>query len=452
MKSVASILLLAGAAAGQQAAYGQCGGINYSGPTNCVSGYACTSYNPYYYQCVPGTATSAPATTSKTSSTVKTTSTSSSATSSTSSVKTSTSSTKTTSSTAAGPTATGFAKTNGLMFEIDGVTKYFAGTNCYWCGFLTANADVDHVFADMAAAGFKVIRVWGFNDVNSIPGSGTVWYQYLSASGSQINTGANGLQRLDYVVSSAAAHGLKLIINFVNNWNDYGGINAYVNAFGGSASTWYTNTAAQAQYQKYIEAVVSRYKTSTAVFAWELANEPRCSGCDASVIYNWAAKTSQYIKSLDSNHMVTIGDEGFGPLTGGDGSYPYQAGAGGYTWVDNLNISTLDFGTLHLYPDSWGQPYTWGDLWVSTHAAACVKANKPCILEEYGGTNNCTVENPWQKTALSSKGIAGDMFWQYGDTLPSCNCQTSQDGNTVFYNQGNWDCMVTQHVAAINAS
>jgi len=72
----------------------------------------------------------------------------------------------------------------------------------------------------------------------------------------------------------------------------------------------------------------------------------------SSVIYNWAAKTSQYIKSLDSNHMVTIGDEGFGPLTGGDGSYPYQAGAGGYTWVDNLNISTLDFGTLHLYPDS----------------------------------------------------------------------------------------------------
>lgn len=50
--------------------------------------------------------------------------------------------------------------------------------------------------------------------------------------------------------------------------------------------------------------------------------------------------------------MVTIGDEGFGPLTGGDGSYPYTTSAGGYTWVDNLNITTLDFGTLHLYPDS----------------------------------------------------------------------------------------------------
>jgi hypothetical protein len=68
-----------------------------------------------------------------------------------------------------------------------------------------------------------------------------------------------------------------------------------------------------------------------------------------------------------------------------------------------------------------------------------------------GGDNSCTNENPWQAAALSSKGVAGDMFWQYGDTLPSCNCQTSQDGNTVYYDQGDWTCMVTDHVNAINA-
>lgn len=303
----------------------------------------------------------------------------------------------------------------------------------------------------MVAAELKIVRVWGFNDVNSIPGSGTVWYQYLSSSGSQINTGANGLQRLDYVVQSAEKHGLKLIINFVNNWGDYGGMAAYVTAFGGTTSTWYTNSAAQAQYKNYIQAVVSRYKDSTAVFAWELANEPRCSGCDTSVIYNWASSTSKYIKSLDSNHMVTMGDEGFGPLSGGDGSYPYTTGAGGYTWETNLAIDTLDFATFHLYPDSWGQPLTWGSLWVTTHGQACAKANKPCLLEEYGGGNSCPDENPWQKAAVDTKGVAGDMFWQYGDVLPSCNCQTSQDGNTVFFNQGNWDCMVTQHLSYIHS-
>jgi mannan endo-1,4-beta-mannosidase len=71
-----------------------------------------------------------------------------------------------------------------------------------------------------------------------------------------------------------------------------------------------------------------------------------------SVIYNWAASTSAYIKSLDPNHMVTMGDEGFGPLPGSDGSYPFTTSAGGYDWQMNLEISTLDFATYHLYPQS----------------------------------------------------------------------------------------------------
>jgi mannan endo-1,4-beta-mannosidase len=195
--------------------------------------------------------------------------------SSTSSIETST-----TSSSAVFSTQAVFSKTHGLFFNIDGVTEYYAGTNCYWCGFLTADGDVDHVFADISSSGLKIVRVWGFNDVNTIPSTGTVWYQYLSATGSQINTGEYGLQRLDYVVSSAEKYDLKLIINFVNNWSDYGGIAAYVSAFGGNSSSWFTDSASQAQYRTYIKAVVSRYATSSAILSWELANEPRCSGCD----------------------------------------------------------------------------------------------------------------------------------------------------------------------------
>ena len=82
---------------------------------------------------------------------------------------------------------------------------------------MTNNADVDLVMSHLQTSGIKVLRVWGFNDVTTIPGSGTVYYQYLSSSGSTINTGANGLQRLDYVVQSAAAHDIKLIINFVGS-------------------------------------------------------------------------------------------------------------------------------------------------------------------------------------------------------------------------------------------
>ncbi|KFZ17925.1 hypothetical protein V501_01476 [Pseudogymnoascus sp. VKM F-4519 (FW-2642)] len=339
------------------------------------------------------------------------------------------------------------SKVDGLLFNIDGKTEYYAGTNSYWIGFLTNNADVDLIMGHLQTAGIKILRVWGFNDVTST--SNNVWFQSFSGSAPTINTGANGLQRLDYVVSSAEAHGIKLIINFVNNWTDYGGMAAYNTYYGITKVTdWYTNANAQAQYKKYINAVVSRYKTSTAIFAWELANEPRCNGCATSVITKWATTISAYIKSLDSTHMVTLGDEGF-MNGGGDGSYPYTTGEG-VDFIQNLAIKDLDFGTFHLYPESWGVSDNWGTPWVTNHAAACAAAKKPCLFEEYGvPSNHVAIESPWQTAALESVGVGADLFWQLGDTISIG--QTSNDGNTIYYGSADWTGLVTNHIAAINA-
>jgi hypothetical protein len=38
---------------GIQNAYGQCGGIGWTGPTQCESGFTCVKGNDYYFQCVP---------------------------------------------------------------------------------------------------------------------------------------------------------------------------------------------------------------------------------------------------------------------------------------------------------------------------------------------------------------------------------------------------------------
>ncbi|CAJ2500251.1 Uu.00g031040.m01.CDS01 [Anthostomella pinea] len=454
----ASLLSLAGVASAEVALWGQCGGTSYTGETTCVSGSTCQVSNQYYSQCVPGTsksqnelrntrsrgegrrqAKSEADTAPGTATTLITTSTASPA---TTTVLTSTSTpipTNTPGAAGDNPSAA------SSLFTIDGVTKYFAGTNAYWIGFLTNNADVDTALDDLVDAGLKILRVWGFNDVTSNPGSSTVYYQLLSSSGSTINTGANGLQRLDYVVQAAEARDIKLIVNFVNNWSDYGGMPAYVTAFGGTKEGWYTNTAAQTQYKAYIKAVVARYADSSAIFAWELANEPRCNGCATSVVTNWATTTSAYIKSLDPNHLVTMGDEGFG--LPGDGSYPYTYGEG-MDFVANLKIPDLDFGTFHLYPDSWGTTNDWGNAWITSHGAACAAAGKPCLFEEYGTTSDhCSIESPWQATALSANGISADLFWQLGTTLSTG--QTSNDGNTLYVGTSDWTCLVTNHVAAI---
>ncbi|KAF3931492.1 Endoglucanase [Dactylella cylindrospora] len=41
-------------ASAQAQGYGQCGGVQWTGPTSCVSGWTCTYSNPYYSQCLPG--------------------------------------------------------------------------------------------------------------------------------------------------------------------------------------------------------------------------------------------------------------------------------------------------------------------------------------------------------------------------------------------------------------
>ncbi|PYI09427.1 endo-beta-1,4-mannanase [Aspergillus sclerotiicarbonarius CBS 121057] len=342
-----------------------------------------------------------------------------------------------------------FSSTSGLQFTIDGTTGYFAGTNSYWIGFLTDDSDVDLVMSDLKSSGLKILRVWGFNDVTTKPSDGAVWYQLHENGESTINTGADGLQRLDYVVSSAEQHDIKLIINFVNYWTDYGGMSAYVSAYGGSTETdFYNSTTMQAAYQNYIKTVVSRYSNSSAVFAWELANEPRCQGCDTSVLYDWIEQTSKYIKSLDSEHLVCIGDEGFGLDTDSDGSYPYTFDEG-LNFTMNLGIDTIDFATLHLYPDSWGTSDDWGNGWITAHGAACEAVGKPCLLEEYGVTSNhCSVEAPWQQTALNTTGVSGDLFWQYGDQLSTG--ESPDDGNTIYYGTSDYTCLVTDHVAAID--
>lgn len=37
----------------QAPAWGQCGGLFWTGPTTCVSGYTCYRWNQAYHQCIP---------------------------------------------------------------------------------------------------------------------------------------------------------------------------------------------------------------------------------------------------------------------------------------------------------------------------------------------------------------------------------------------------------------
>lgn len=410
--------------------WGQCGGINYGGSTICDAGSTCVFQNPYYSQCLPGVTVTG-SSTSRSTTTTSSTSTSPS----TSTVTSSTSST----STSPPPSSTGFVKTSGQKFTLDGSGFVPVGTNAYWLAQVS-NANIDKAFADIAAAGFKVVRTWGFNEVTSPSGT---YYQSWNNGVATLNTGSTGLAKFDYVVSSAKAHGIRLIVALTNNWSDYGGMDVYVSQLnrGGTHDTFYTNAKIVSAFQNYINGFVGRYANEPTIFAWELANEPRCGGssgspsssCNATTLFNWAKSISAYIKTIDSNHLVAVGDEGW-INSPNPPSYPYQGNSIGIDFQANLGISTLDFGTFHLYPESWGQGANitgFGTQWINDHISIQKTANKPVILEEYGVTSNQpTVYQSWLST-LTTNGLTGELIWQAGSHF-SDGSSSPQDGYAIY--------------------
>lgn len=137
---------------------------------------------------------------------------------------------------------------------------------------------------------------------------------------------------------------------------------------------------------------------------------------------------SNYIRSLDPNHLIGTGTEGFFNSTQGtigtSDDWAYN-GADGIDSEGLLRLPNVDFGTMHLYPDWWSKTVDWATNFTIAHANLQHKVKKPVISEEYGwlleedrqawlGKNSTYTREQaigaWQKAVLDNK-MAGDMYW-----------------------------------------
>ncbi|KAK7463661.1 hypothetical protein VKT23_005602 [Stygiomarasmius scandens] len=332
-------------------------------------------------------------------------------------------------------TPPGFAATRGSKFELDGKPFAFVGANSYWLPLLTSKEDVRATFTEMQGAGVKVLRTWGFNAINGseLAGaidSGLTYYQVWNSSEWVLNDGPQGLERLDFVIQTAAEHDIKVILAFTNNWVGYGGSELYVNWIAGEGSThdvFYSDRRIVASYQRYVKTIVNRYKSSPTIFAWELMNEARCLGdlpsgpaCvpGTELLNQWYKEQSDFVRSLDPHHLITTGGEGqffWRNATGDLANDNNFNGAAGEDFDLDLTLENIDFGTYHLYPQFWysnvdfpGSNFSmqqWGLDWISLHAESAQRIGKPVILEEFGmlGLDNKTAVYPeWVGRALDT--------------------------------------------------
>lgn len=255
-----------------------------------------------------------------------------------------------------------FVTTQGNQFQVNGSEFRWIGTTAYWLPTLNTEQDIIDTLSNMSAAGITVVKTWAFNDVEVIPANGT-WFQLIANGTTTVNTGPNGLQKLDMVVKHAERFGIYVLLSLTNNWNprplfddltssiddltnivesrdlqrrdvtpgtnnslprnflsnDYGGMDVYVRQFGSQAhDDFYLNETLINAFENYTKEVVSRYVNSTAIFSWEIANDPRCSSsipaspvCNTTTVTSWHSRIADHIKTIDPNHLISSGNQGF---------------------------------------------------------------------------------------------------------------------------------------------
>lgn len=349
-----------------------------------------------------------------------------------------------------------FVKQAGPELRLHGKLFRFAGSNNYYLIY-KSQFMVDEVLNAAAAQGFRVIRVWGAIDIGNQDGSNSirgkadgVYTQYWGGSVPAYNDGDDGLKHLDYVIYKAGQLGIKLVIPFVNNWNDFGGMDQYVRWRGGQYhDEFYTDPLIRSWYKDWIAHLLERtntynglkYRNDPTIMTWELANEPRClsagayprsPNCTTQTLIAWADEMSTYIKSIDDKHLVSVGDEGFYCVPNPT-DWTENCGEG----IDSLAFASLenvDVMSFHLYPDLWGKDVSWGTQWIQRHFQDARALDKPAMLGEFG-LQDKSMRNPnyktWTDTVFASGG-AGALYWILSGKQDDGSLYPDYDGFTVY--------------------
>lgn len=332
---------------------------------------------------------------------------------------------------------------------------YLSGANCYYLAYKSP-AVVDALLDSTVLLGLNVIRTWAFLDR---PQDGVVFQSWDDATQCmQYHDGLDGLCYLDYVIYAAGQRGLRLILPLVNNWTDFGGMDQYLRWFGlCDHAQFYLNAQVRAAYRDWALHLLTRkntltgveYRNDPTIFAWELTNEARCEA-GADVLTRWASEMASHLKTIDGNHLVAMGDEGFFNRPG-HRDWFYN-GSAGVDWEALLNIPELDFGTFHLYPKAWGMPLPNAVAWIEDHLEAGRRAGKPVILGEYGWRDRASrneVYGQWLG-AMRAGGGAGDMFWMLAAGQEDGSLYPDYDGYTMYLDTV--PPTVLDHLASLRAS
>ncbi|KAL6615747.1 hypothetical protein ACP70R_038017 [Stipagrostis hirtigluma subsp. patula] len=336
----------------------------------------------------------------------------------------------------------GFVRVQGTRFVVNGDPFYANGFNAYWLMSFAADparrSKVTSAMSQAAGKGLSVARTWAFSD----GGSNALQYQ-------PGHYNENTFRGLDFVLSEARKYGIKVILSLVNNYESLGGKKQYVQWAReqgqsiGSDDEFFTNPVVKGFYKNHVKAVLTRVNTITGVayrddptiMAWELMNEPRCqSDLSGRSIQSWITEMAAHVKSIDGNHLLEAGLEGFYGASSPASRRAvnpsgYQVGT---DFIANNRAPGVDFATVHSYPDQWmpgaddASQLRFLGRWLDAHIAdAGAALRKPLLVAEFGESRRDPGYSSARRDAVfgavygrvfgsARRGgaAAGALFWQ----------------------------------------
>jgi mannan endo-1,4-beta-mannosidase len=341
-----------------------------------------------------------------------------------------------------------FVKRKGSRLTLDDKTYRFVGANLWYGAYLGADAaygDRPRLVRELdrlKALGITNLRIMASAEEGPLkagikPGFRTrdSWNETL-------------FEGLDYCMAEMAKRDMKAVLCLTNFWEWSGGMMTYLHyatgeyvdmndpahpwpEFPDRNSDFYRSEEAIGLYHDHVRHMVGRtnkvtgqrYSDDPALMSWQLCNEPR-PGVTPEVIdralpdyYAWIGATAKLIRSIDGNHLLSLGQEGTTASAGREDVFVEAH-------------REMDYLTAHIWPLNWG----WVDgkdlagTWdagaakvadyIDTHVRLATEMGKPLVFEEFGFPRDGELYDPEIPTTFRER-FYGMIYQAVEDSVAS---------------------------------
>jgi hypothetical protein len=306
-----------------------------------------------------------------------------------------------------------FVRATGTELTRGGEPYRFAGVNIYnansdgWCGHEMRSPGRLGALLDELDPASNAFRAWFVQPLSQ------------NAAGT-----ARDWSAFDNTLAEARARQLQVIVTLSNHWGECGNRVAT----GTKSPDWYrfgytdVDAGHLTSYLDYVAEIVARYRDDPTILMWQLMNEAEtknlvtgnCEPDGHLVLQSFAGEVSGLIKSLDPNHLVSLGTMG-GPQCGPHRDF----------YRDVHDVATIDVCEFHDYSPMEAMPtfiYADGyDNGLATRMEICHELGKPIFVGESGiprsvGLDERAIIFRAKVQTQLRAGVVGYLAWVFADS------------------------------------